>query len=139
MYFNDAPTVTREIFTGAGVACRLRLHRACSPRTTYLLAGWAREQVCIYMCPWPRIQGAMFDEDSLVVTYEDWRGEPRGGARKGQSFEGRGHCVDCGLCVAGLPDRHRHPQRPADRLHRLRAVRRCLQHRDGPSSACRAS
>jgi cytochrome c oxidase accessory protein FixG len=45
----------------------------------------------------------MFDEDSLIVTYEEWRGEPRGGARKGVSFEGRGHCVDCGLCWQVCP------------------------------------
>jgi cytochrome c oxidase accessory protein FixG len=55
------------------------------------------------MCPWPRFQGAMFDEHSLIVTYEDWRGEPRGGAKHGQTFEGRGHCVDCGLCVQVCP------------------------------------
>jgi polyferredoxin len=45
--------------------------------TTYTFGGLMREQVCIYMCPWPRIQAAMLDEDSLVVTYNDWRGEPR--------------------------------------------------------------
>jgi cytochrome c oxidase accessory protein FixG len=55
------------------------------------------------MCPWPRFQSAMFDEDSLIVTYEAWRGEPRGGARKSQSFEGRGHCVDCGMCWQVCP------------------------------------
>ena len=46
--------------------------------TTYLLAGWAREQVCTYMCPWPRFQASMLDEQSLIVTYQGWRGEPRG-------------------------------------------------------------
>ncbi|SDG73615.1 cytochrome c oxidase accessory protein CcoG [Roseospirillum parvum] len=71
--------------------------------TTFLLAGFAREQVCIYMCPWPRFQSAMFDEHSLIITYEAWRGEPRGGARKGQDFTGRGDCVDCGLCVQVCP------------------------------------
>jgi cytochrome c oxidase accessory protein FixG len=71
--------------------------------TTYLLAGWAREQVCIYMCPWPRIQGAMFDEHTMLVTYEAWRGEPRSHAKAGQSPEGRGHCIDCGLCVRVCP------------------------------------
>ncbi len=102
MYFNDAPTVVREFFTGqASVA--IYGFVALFSATTYVLAGWAREQVCIYMCPWPRFQGAMFNEDSLVVTYEEWRGEPRGGARKGQSFAGRGHCVDCGLCYQVCP------------------------------------
>ncbi|MGB8734598.1 MAG: 4Fe-4S dicluster domain-containing protein, partial [Rhodomicrobium sp.] len=71
--------------------------------STYLLGGLAREQVCIYMCPWPRIQGAMFDADSLLVTYRGFRGEPRGPHKKGQSWEGRGDCIDCGQCVAVCP------------------------------------
>ncbi|MDH5749012.1 MAG: cytochrome c oxidase accessory protein CcoG [Rhodospirillales bacterium] len=96
-YFNDAPTVTRELFTGE-VSSTVYSFVALFTATTYLLAGWAREQLCIYMCPWPRFQGAMFDEDSLIVTYESWRGEPRGAAKKGDSFENRGHCVDCELC-----------------------------------------
>ena len=102
MYFNDAPTLVREFFVGESSAAVYGF-AALFTATTYLLAGWAREQVCIYMCPWPRFQGAMFDEDSLVVTYEEWRGEPRGAARKGQSFEDRGHCVDCGLCWQVCP------------------------------------
>ena len=102
MYFYDAPSLVRDFATGelsGSVYGFIFLFTA----TTYVLAGWAREQVCIYMCPWPRFQGAMFDEDSLIVTYEEWRGEPRGGARKGQSFEGRGHCVDCGMCWQVCP------------------------------------
>ena len=102
MYFNDAPTVVVDIFTGQA-STTVYGFVALFTGTTYLLAGWAREQVCIYMCPWPRFQGAMFDEHSLIVTYENWRGEPRGGARKGQSFEGRGHCVDCGMCWQVCP------------------------------------
>jgi cytochrome c oxidase accessory protein FixG len=102
MYFNDAPTVVVAIFTGQA-STAVYGFVALFTGTTYLLAGWAREQVCIYMCPWPRFQSAMFDEDSLVVTYEAWRGEPRGGAKKGQSFEGRGHCVDCGMCWQVCP------------------------------------
>ena len=102
MYFNDAPTVFVDFFTGQA-STAIYGFTALFTATTYVLAGWAREQVCIYMCPWPRFQGAMFDEDSLIVTYEAWRGEPRGGARKDQSFEGRGHCVDCGLCWQVCP------------------------------------
>src|SRR6185437_2804216 len=71
--------------------------------TTYLLAGWAREQVCTYMCPWPRFQSAMVDEETLTVTYRDWRGEPRGSHKKGDSWQGRGDCVDCLACVAVCP------------------------------------
>ena len=102
LYFNDAPSTVPAFFTGeAGAA--VYGFTALFTATTYLLAGFAREQVCIYMCPWPRFQGAMFDEDSLIVTYEAWRGEPRGGARRNQSFEGRGHCVDCGMCWQVCP------------------------------------
>jgi cytochrome c oxidase accessory protein FixG len=102
MYFNDAPSVVRSIVTGQA-STTVYGFVALFTATTYLLAGWAREQVCIYMCPWPRFQSAMFDEHSLLVTYETWRGEPRGHAKQGQSPEGRGHCVDCGLCVRVCP------------------------------------
>ncbi|HJQ59209.1 MAG TPA: cytochrome c oxidase accessory protein CcoG [Vineibacter sp.] len=101
-YFNDAPTVTRDFFTGragAGVYFFVALFTA----TTYTLAGWAREQVCTYMCPWPRFQAAMFDEHSFTVTYRSWRGEPRGAKRKEQSWEGRGDCIDCKACVQVCP------------------------------------
>jgi cytochrome c oxidase accessory protein FixG len=102
MYFNDAPRVVGDIFTGQA-SMTVYGFTALFTGTTYLLAGWAREQVCTYMCPWPRFQSAMFDEDSLIVTYERWRGEPRGRHRKGESWEGRGDCVDCNLCVAVCP------------------------------------
>ena len=55
------------------------------------------------MCPWPRIQGAMFDEESLLVSYKEDRGETRGPHKKGASWEGRGDCIDCGQCVAACP------------------------------------
>ncbi|NJO36866.1 MAG: cytochrome c oxidase accessory protein CcoG [Rhizobiales bacterium] len=102
MYFNDAPTVTYEIVTGqAGLA--VYFFFGLFTFTTYLLAGWAREQVCTYMCPWPRIQAALLDQDSYVVTYEKWRGEPRAPHKKGTSWEGRGDCVACNQCVAVCP------------------------------------
>ena len=63
-----------------------------------------REQVCIYMCPWPRIQTAMLDEKSLIVTYKDWRGEPRGSVKKAEAQPGSfGDCIDCNQCVAVCP------------------------------------
>jgi cytochrome c oxidase accessory protein FixG len=62
-----------------------------------------REQLCTYMCPWPRIQGAMFDADSFLVTYRGFRGEPRGPHKKNESWEGRGDCIDCRQCVAVCP------------------------------------
>ncbi len=102
MYFSDAPTVVREIFTGQASSAVYGF-TALFTATTYVLAGWAREQVCIYMCPWPRFQSAMFDEQSLLVTYAGWRGEPRGHAKKGSDFSQRGHCIDCELCVRVCP------------------------------------
>jgi cytochrome c oxidase accessory protein FixG len=59
-----------------------------------------REQVCIYMCPWPRIQAAMMDEDTITVAYREWRGEPRG---KGKDRENLGDCIDCNACVNVCP------------------------------------
>lgn len=72
---------------------------------TYLLAGHLREQVCLYMCPYARFQGVMFDPDTLVVTYDSERGEPRGPRKKEEdaTARGLGHCVDCDLCVAVCP------------------------------------
>ena len=102
MYFRDAPTVVGEFFTGqAGLTVYFFV--LLFTATTYLLAGMAREQVCTYMCPWPRIQGALVDQDTMAVTYESWRGEPRGRYRKGESFDGRGDCIDCKQCVAVCP------------------------------------
>ena len=102
MYFNDAPTVVREIVTGEASASVYGF-TALFTATTYLLAGWAREQVCIYMCPWPRFQSAMFDEHTKLVTYADWRGEKRGHAKRGTDFSNRGHCIDCEMCVRVCP------------------------------------
>ena len=101
-YFNDAPTVTRNAFTLQASGATY-FFIGLFTTTTYLLAGWAREQVCTYMCPWPRYQAAMLDEGSLVVTYQNWRGEPRGKHKQGTSWEGRGDCIDCGQCVAVCP------------------------------------
>ncbi|MFO1169683.1 MAG: cytochrome c oxidase accessory protein CcoG [Hyphomicrobiaceae bacterium] len=101
-YFRDAPTLAHELVTGTAPIIAY-IFLALFAGTTYLLGGIAREQVCTYMCPWPRIQGAMFDGDSLLVTYRGYRGEPRGPHKKGQSWEGRGDCIDCKLCVAVCP------------------------------------
>jgi len=102
MYFNDAMTVVPAIFDGSA-SLKVYFFLGLFTLTTYLLAGWAREQVCIYMCPWPRFQSAMYDEDTLIVTYRESRGEPRGKHKKGESWDGRGHCVDCRHCVAVCP------------------------------------
>ena len=72
---------------------------------TYGNAGWMREQVCKYMCPYARFQSAMFDKDTLIVSYDAERGEPRGSrSRKADhKAQGKGDCIDCGLCVQVCP------------------------------------
>lgn len=72
---------------------------------TYLLAGVLREQVCKYMCPYARFQGVMFDPDTLIITYDEERGEPRGPRKKGidPRSVGKGDCIDCGICVQVCP------------------------------------
>ena len=72
---------------------------------TYGNAGFLREQVCKYMCPYARFQSAMFDKDTLIISYDEERGEPRGGRRKKDSKEdkGLGDCINCTLCVQVCP------------------------------------
>ena len=100
---------TRRRFSASSSPARRRPSptspSASSPRRPIVFAGFMREQVCTYMCPWPRIQGAMLDEDSLLVTYNDWRGEPRSRHQKKAQAEGLdvGDCVDCNACVAVCP------------------------------------
>ncbi|PKO85334.1 MAG: cytochrome c oxidase accessory protein CcoG [Betaproteobacteria bacterium HGW-Betaproteobacteria-12] len=71
----------------------------------YMQAGFLREQVCKYMCPYARFQGVMYDSDTLIITYDPERGEPRGARKKGVDAKaaGQGDCVDCGLCVLVCP------------------------------------
>ena len=103
-YFADAPTLMINLVTGNAPFVAYSTI-AILTATTYIFAGFMREQVCTYMCPWPRVQGAMLDEDSLVVTYNDWRGEPRSRHRKKAIAAGQttGDCVDCNACVAVCP------------------------------------
>ncbi|MEZ5843928.1 MAG: cytochrome c oxidase accessory protein CcoG [Hyphomicrobiaceae bacterium] len=101
-YFRDAPTLAVEMATGTAPSVAY-VFLGVFTVTTYLLGGIAREQVCIYMCPWPRIQGAMFDDHSLLVSYRTHRGEPRGAHKKGDTWEGRGDCIDCKQCVVVCP------------------------------------
>ena len=103
-YFADAPNLASLLFTGQAPAVAYATV-AILTATTYVLGGLMREQVCTYMCPWPRIQGAMLDENSLVVTYNDWRGEARSRHAKKAQTNGVavGDCVDCNACVAVCP------------------------------------
>ncbi|OON62422.1 cytochrome c oxidase accessory protein CcoG [Massilia sp. KIM] len=70
---------------------------------TYGNAGWMREQVCKYMCPYARFQSAMFDKDTLIVTYDGDRGEPRKARAVREGAPGAGDCIDCGMCVQVCP------------------------------------
>jgi cytochrome c oxidase accessory protein FixG len=72
---------------------------------TYANAGWLREQVCIHMCPYARFQSVMFDKDTLIVSYDPRRGEPRGARKKDTDYkaEGLGDCIDCTMCVQVCP------------------------------------
>ncbi|TFV96573.1 cytochrome c oxidase accessory protein CcoG [Oxalobacteraceae bacterium OM1] len=70
---------------------------------TYGNAGWMREQVCKYMCPYARFQSSMFDKDTMIVTYDTERGEPRGPRAKSATGSGLGSCIDCSMCVQVCP------------------------------------
>ena len=97
-YFTDAPTLARNLIAGTAHPVAYSTI-AVLTATTFIFGGFMREQVCIYMCPWPRIQGAMMDNDTLTVGYRKWRGEPRGKKRE----EGAGDCIDCMACVNVCP------------------------------------
>jgi cytochrome c oxidase accessory protein FixG len=97
-YFTDAPTLLRDLVTGQAHPVAY-ITMLILTFTTFFFGGFAREQICIYACPWPRIQAAMMDEDTLTIGYRDWRGEPRGK----QSVEGNGDCIDCMACVNVCP------------------------------------
>lgn len=72
---------------------------------TYINAGWLREQVCTHICPYARFQSVMFDQDTLIVSYDPKRGEARGSRKRGADYkaQGLGDCIDCELCVQVCP------------------------------------
>lgn len=102
LYFNDAPTLVWSFFEGDVSPVVLTFIGGLT-FSTYLMAGFAREQVCTFMCPYARFQSAMFDKDTLIIGYDEERGEPRGKHKKGESWDGRGHCIDCTACVQVCP------------------------------------
>lgn len=106
LYFADAPTLVKEIATGQA-HFQAYLWIGIFTLTTYLLAGFAREQVCTYMCPWPRIQAALTDEWALNVAYRKDRGEARAPLKRAKLLEAEGvkvgDCVDCFQCVQVCP------------------------------------
>jgi cytochrome c oxidase accessory protein FixG len=102
MYYVDAPAVTVQFWTGTA-SSQVYFFTGLFSLTTYLLAGWAREQVCTYMCPWPRFQSAMLDDQSFTVTYQASRGEPRVRGKRLEDAPPAGDCIDCGACVTACP------------------------------------
>ena len=106
LYFSDAPTLVKDLATfQAPLVAYIWI--GILTATTYLLAGHMREQVCIYMCPWPRIQAALTDEWALNVTYRYDRGEKRTSVKKAAKLRAQGQhvgdCIDCYQCVAVCP------------------------------------
>ncbi len=101
-YFTDAPTLFHNLIAGTAHPVAYST-MALLTLTTFFFGGFAREQICIYACPWPRIQAAMMDEDTLVVAYRDWRGEPRGKLKKTGEGPVQGDCIDCMACVNVCP------------------------------------
>lgn len=103
MYFADAPTLVRDFWSGEAAPVAYATVGILTA-TTFIFGGFMREQLCIYMCPWPRIQTAMMDEKSLLVTYKEWRGEKRGSLKAAQADPAAfGDCIDCNQCVAVCP------------------------------------
>jgi cytochrome c oxidase accessory protein FixG len=103
MYFADAPTLTVDFWSGNAAPVAYATVGVLTA-TTFVFGGFMREQICVYMCPWPRIQTAMLDEKSLIVTYKDWRGEPRASVKKAEKNPAKfGDCIDCNQCVAVCP------------------------------------
>jgi len=106
LYFNDAPTLVKQLATFQAPMLAY-IWIGILTATTYVLAGFMREQVCVYMCPWPRIQAALTDEWALNVTYKHDRGERRTSLKKANELralgEPVGDCVDCYQCVAVCP------------------------------------
>ncbi len=101
-YFTDAPTLLVNLLNGTASPVAYTTI-AVATATTFAFGGFAREQMCIYACPWPRIQAAMMDEDTITIGYREWRGEPRGKLHKGQTPEGQGDCIDCMACFNVCP------------------------------------
>ncbi|SFD53875.1 cytochrome c oxidase accessory protein FixG [Thiohalospira halophila DSM 15071] len=111
MYWTDAPTLVQQFFTGQA-PYPAYFTTGFLTLTTYIMAGHAREQVCTYMCPYARFQSAMFNMDTLIVSYDTNRGEREQGRHKvakglktpeERREKGYGDCIDCGYCVQVCP------------------------------------
>ncbi|MEZ5448743.1 MAG: cytochrome c oxidase accessory protein CcoG [Thiolinea sp.] len=111
LYWGDAYELTYQFFTGQAPAAAY-MTAFLLMGTTYLAAGWVREYVCMHICPYSRFQSVMFDQDTLIVSYDPNRGEGSAGRakpvkelrdRETRREQGHGDCVDCGLCVQVCP------------------------------------
>lgn len=111
LYWGDAPQLVSHFFAGDAPFAAYAT-AAFLTTTTYVMAGIAREQVCTYMCPYARFQAVMFDKDTLIVAYDERRGEGRWGraklggelkTREQREAAGAGDCIDCGYCVQVCP------------------------------------
>jgi cytochrome c oxidase accessory protein FixG len=106
LYFADAPTLVKQLATGTAPQIAY-IWIGILTATTYIFAGHMREQVCLYMCPWPRIQAALTDEHALNVSYRYDRGEPRMSVKQAAKLSlvggEAGDCIDCNQCVAACP------------------------------------
>ncbi|CAM3106280.1 cytochrome c oxidase accessory protein CcoG [Pseudomonas floridensis] len=103
-YFSPIRQLSSELFTGQADGWAY-FWVGFFTLATYANAGWLREQVCIYMCPYARFQSVMFDKDTLIISYDLQRGEPRGARKKeaDHQAQGLGDCIDCTLCVQVCP------------------------------------
>lgn len=111
LYWGNAPTIVQQFFTGEAVHAAY-VTAGILTATTYTFAGLAREQVCTFMCPYARFQSVMFDRDTLIVSYDQDRGEGEAGrakvraglkTREERQAAGVGDCIDCGYCVQVCP------------------------------------
>jgi len=103
-WFSDAPGLWGAFFLGQANSA-VYISVTLFTVGTYILAGYLREQTCFWLCPYARIQGVMLDKTTIVPTYDERRGEPRGRVNKGETAASRtnGDCVDCKQCVAVCP------------------------------------
>jgi len=101
-WFTDSLQLWRDLFT-FNVSMMASIVIAAFTFGTYTFAGFMREQVCFWLCPYARLQGVMYDQDTLLPSYDAERGEPRGRIKKGQDNSAKGNCVDCNVCVAVCP------------------------------------
>ena len=101
-YFADAQTLLGQLLTGQAAFVAYAFIVSLTA-TTFIFGGFMQEQICTYMCPWPRIQAAMMDEDTMTVSYREWRGEPRAKFSKSEADPSLGDCIDCNACVAVCP------------------------------------